>query len=270
MKLIDLVGKKFGRLCVVKRIENKRGRPCWLCVCECGKECKISGIELRKNETKSCGCLRREKLSRDLKGKIFGKLKVLKLGDRRGSSKCNFWECKCICGNLHNVSSQHLITGQVRSCGCWYDEQKLLENAVKRFNDNIEKTESCWIWKGSLSRGYGMIFYKKNMRAHRFSYFIHIGKLLMNYLVCHTCDNKLCVNPDHLYLGTPKDNSRDATERKRLKVGSDHHFSKLSDKDVNEIIKSSESGVSLSEKFGISKTHVSRIRNKKNWIHAHN
>lgn len=59
-KLVDLVGQRFGRLTVIKRIENKNGHPCWLCLCDCGNGKYVSGDNLRNSSTKSCGCLKEE------------------------------------------------------------------------------------------------------------------------------------------------------------------------------------------------------------------
>lgn len=127
---IPMVGKNFGRLTVVKQIENPKGksREAWYeCECECGGRIAVSGTSLRNGTTKSCGCLRTE-LTRqrnaeyvsqnfDLTGKRFQKLVVKKrLPERRTGSQ--LWLCECDCGNLHKVTTHHLLSGQVRSCGC--------------------------------------------------------------------------------------------------------------------------------------------------------
>lgn len=68
--LIDLTGQKFGRLTVIKRVENaKANQAQWLCECECGNECIANGCDLRKEHTKSCGCLRKENLKKTRKGR---------------------------------------------------------------------------------------------------------------------------------------------------------------------------------------------------------
>lgn len=89
-----------------------------------------------------------------------------------------------------------------------YENNK--EDFIKEFYKNVEKTSTCWIWKGSkTSTGYGDFRYKnQRMKAHRFSFLISNGHMAKNY-VCHKCNNPLCVNPSHLYDGTPKDNVRD-------------------------------------------------------------
>jgi len=267
MKLIDLTGEKFGRLTILSRAKIDKIKPHWNAICECGKETLCSGLDLRNGDKKSCGCLRKDILRIDIVGKRFGKLTVQKIGKSRGKSTAEFWLCKCDCGNEHTVSSQHLRLGQVKSCGCWFEksDEILLQEAKDRFFNYIEKLENCWIWKGVKIKGYGIMFHKKPVKAHRFSYEIHKGKIEKNKIICHTCDNPSCINPDHLYQGTPEDNSHDAYNRNRMVVGEKHHYSKLKEYQVKYILSCNERGIDLAKKFSVSEDTISRIRNKKNW-----
>lgn len=116
----DLTGKKFGRLTVVCRAENKNGRTMWHCLCDCGNEKDIIATNLTRGFTKSCGCIHNEGLSKrnlkDLTGKKFGRLLVIERAENRG--KQTYWKCKCDCGKVKEVNGAKLKNGHTKSCGC--------------------------------------------------------------------------------------------------------------------------------------------------------
>jgi len=92
---------------------------------------------------------------------------------------------------------------------------------MKRFFDKVNKTETCWLWTaGSRGKtGYGAFKIKgKVIDSHRVSYEIHKGEIPEKMYVCHTCDNRKCVNPEHLFLGTAKDNWQDGFDKGRIKL----------------------------------------------------
>ena len=90
---------------------------------------------------------------------------------------------------------------------------------LERLLNKIEiQNNGCWEWRGGTNNiGYGMMRDGKKMRtAHRVSYEEHNNKKIPKYMcVCHTCDNTLCVNPNHLWLGTRKDNAKDMWDKGR-------------------------------------------------------
>lgn len=91
----------------------------------------------------------------------------------------------------------------------------------ERFFKKIQKTDSCWLWKGHVkSNGYGVLSYSVNKKerkitAHRLSWMIHHGEISDSLFVCHTCDVRNCVNPGHLFLGTAQDNILDCVKKGR-------------------------------------------------------
>ena len=138
------------------------------------------------------------------------------------------------------------------------------------FFDKVEKTRTCWNWKGSLTHnGYGQFSFNNwTYRAHRFMFSMTYGEIPDGVMVLHSCDNRKCVNPEHLRLGTAKENAKDRRLRKRTAVGEFNGASRLSEQDVREIRKLYKDGYSqpkLAEKFKLSAGHIGRIVRREVW-----
>ena len=144
---------------------------------------------------------------------------------------------------------------------------------MKRFWDKVDKSSDCWEWTASTSKdGYGAFWIDgKTIRAHRFSYELAFGPISEDFCVCHCCDNRLCVNPDHLWEGTVLDNVRDRVAKGRsigAAKGSKHHNAKLCELDVWLIKEIDATHQDIADWFGISRPTVTGIRLGKHWHHV--
>lgn len=141
---------------------------------------------------------------------------------------------------------------------------------AERFWPNVEKGDGCWNWTGArIPSGYGSIGIQgTQVGAHRVAYELEVGAIPEGMFVCHHCDNKQCVRPDHLYLGTPKKNSEDAVARGRMVLRERHPNSKLTEAQVREIrsgVAAGQTQTSFAKRFNVSARAVQFVVRGATW-----
>jgi len=158
-----------------------------------------------------------------------------------------------------------------------------------RFSLLVAKDPSsdCWIWMGNVSRKYGRFFSGRRPmigeRAHRFAFEIAHGPVPKGLLVCHRCDNPLCVNPDHLWAGTSAQNNADRSAKGRSTSGADHWRQRHPERvlrgvrhpmakhtaaeitEVKRLIADGQRLVDIARETGISKDTLSKIKRGIQW-----
>lgn len=141
--IVNEIGNRYGKLLVIEQTDNRAfGNVKWLCRCDCGELCEVSGSSLRTGQTKSCGCLKKENSRKanlkDITQQRFGKLVALEIDEQTTHEKGRvFWKCQCDCGKITSIYSSNLINGITKSCGCIrssYGEEQiekiLIENNI--------------------------------------------------------------------------------------------------------------------------------------------
>lgn len=131
--------------------------------------------------------------------------------------------------------------------------------------------ENCWGWNGAAPTGYGQLKYnKENWLAHRFSYTYYFGKIPDDMFVCHKCDNPICSNPGHLFLGTSEQNFQDMRKKNRHAHGEKCGNSRINEQIVIEIIdrlNNNEKMIQISRQMNVSYTTINSIKRNKTWKH---
>src|ERR1700688_660605 len=161
-----------------------------------------------------------------------------------------------------------------RLCSCEWRKSQF----TARFWMKVKKRKNgCWLWFGSISGGYGTVRVPDFgvEHAHRVSWRLVHGKIPAGMLVCHTCDVPGCVNPDHLFLGTGKDNAddRDKKGRRIAPRGENVATSKLTEREVCLIKEMRTRGIKqadLASRFHTCQTNISSIVRGVSWKHVNN
>lgn len=151
---------------------------------------------------------------------------------------------------------------------------RMNETALARFWAKVHKSaDGCWVWFGCRGQnGYGNFApsgFGSKASVHRFSYEAAYGAIPEGFLVLHRCDNKLCVRPGHLFLGTHQDNARDMVSKGRSRKGETHHAARLTREDVAEIRRRyAQGGIThraLAQQYGVGQMQICRIINGVRW-----
>lgn len=163
-------------------------------------------------------------------------------------------------------------------CRAHHTPVQIRGDLAARFWSKVDKRnpDECWVFTagGVVRSGHRMMWVDGGMRgAHRVSWELHHGPIPDGMSVCHRCDNPPCVNPAHLFLGTPTENTadRDAKGRHVALPGSDNGAAKLTEDDVREIRRMLDNRVPqrrIAQRFGVHQTLISLINVGKAWTHV--
>ena len=139
----------------------------------------------------------------------------------------------------------------------------------EKFYDLIspEPNSGCWLWLGTTTyQGYGQLRIRgASVRAHRFAFELYHGSIPDGLFVLHKCDVPCCVNPDHLYLGTPADNARDAVKRNRTRRGILARSARLTEAEVREIRKIVVPVKIIAAKYDVTENTIRAIKTRQTW-----
>lgn len=191
--------------------------------------------------------------------------------------------CECGCGELAGIAnatvkSRGWVKGKPRRFLRGHQSrvlQRARRDARERFWEKVKKVEGgCWLWTASTNKGYGLFREFPGLRmemTHRISYRWAKGEIPEGAVVMHSCDNKRCVNPEHLSVGPQSENVRQAVERNLVRRGEQKPLHKLSDLAVSEIRRraaNGESGNRLAMEFGVSSPTIQAIVHRRKWRHV--
>lgn len=177
------------------------------------------------------------------------------------------------CGQYYERPSQFYCS---QACYFTYRKQKARESDNKRFWSKVlvGDVDKCWEWKPNTNANpYGrFVMGGKEMGAHRAAWLFAYGKIGSNLCVLHKCDNTICVNPKHLFLGTYADNIRDCIQKGRWveRTGELNPYARLTDDQVQQMRQLFNSGKLIKDiaaMFGCSQSNAGNIVNHRAWKH---
>lgn len=156
---------------------------------------------------------------------------------------------------------------------CGDDAMRKVRSLHDRFHEGykINKKTGCWLWQGYIGirkRG-RMLVNGKYQSVHRISYQLHHGLIPKGKCICHTCDIEHCVNPNHLWAGTQKENIADCVKKKRNNIGERNSRSKLTEHSIRliRLAYPETNGPTLATRFGVHLQTIYRIVHRHNWKH---
>lgn len=195
-------------------------------------------------------------------GERFGRLTVIKILPKSHRL------CLCDCGQQTDVYVSKLKSGHTQSCGCYNQERRSQQRKIE-----WKVTEKgCWECTSHKPNFYGYPQYmirQKNYRLSRIIYAELFGPIPEGLYVLHSCDNPLCINPEHLSVGTAKDNSRDMVTRNRHAAGERSGQALLTKEKASFIRRSRHKikGVDLAKMFGVSPQTICGIQKGRAWLY---
>lgn len=149
---------------------------------------------------------------------------------------------------------------------------RLEDRRARLFWLSVRKTDFCWFWKAAVNKcGYGLFGAARSgsQLAHRWAWELTRGPIPDGMSVCHTCDNRRCVNPQHLFIGTHAENMRDMAEKGRMpsRKGADSPSAKVTEAQVIEIRNNGEPAHHIARRLGLTLQGIQAIRKRKTWKH---